>query len=64
MNVAFESSFARDLKCIRNQTLRQQVQNVIDEVKAATALAEIHSMRKMQGYTTFYRIRLGDYLLD
>ncbi len=61
MNVAFESSFARDLKRIKNRTLRQQVQNTIGLIKAATALTEIHSMKKMQGYTTFYRIRLGDY---
>lgn len=61
MNVAFESSFARDLKRIRNQASRQQVQNIINQVKAATALTEIHGMRKMQGYATFYRIRLGDY---
>lgn len=61
MNVTFESSFARDLKRIRNQALREQVQGVINKVKAAAALADIQGMRKMRGYATFYRIRLGDY---
>lgn len=61
MNVAFESSFARDLKRIKNQALREQVRNIIDQVKVATVLADIRDVKKMQGYATFYRIRLGDY---
>lgn len=61
MNVAFESSFARDLKRIKNQALREQVRNIIDQVKVATVLADIRDVKKMQGYATFYRTRLGDY---
>ncbi len=61
MNVAFESSFARDLKRIKNRTLLQRIQRTISQIKAATILTEIRSIKKMQGYATFYRIRLGDY---
>jgi mRNA interferase RelE/StbE len=61
VNIAFEASFARDLKRIKNKSLLQQVQHIIDQVKAAPALDDVSSLKKMQGYETFYRIRLGDY---
>ncbi len=61
MDVAFEASFARDLKRVRNKALLRQVQQIIAQVKAAPMLSEISSLKKMQGYETLYRIRLGDY---
>ncbi len=61
MNVAFEASFARDLKRIRNKAILRQVQQVIDQTKAAVTLSDVHNLKKMQGYETFYRIRLRDY---
>jgi mRNA interferase RelE/StbE len=61
MNVVFEASFARDLKRIRNKHLLQQVQKIIKRVKIAHTLNDIHNLKKMQGYDTFYRIRLRDY---
>jgi mRNA interferase RelE/StbE len=61
VKVAFEASFARDLKGIRDKTLLQRVEQVIAEVKTAAALNEIVHLSKMSGYATFYRLRLGDY---
>lgn len=61
MDVAFEASFARDLRRIREKRLRQRVKDVINEVKAASDLSEVRSLRKLQGWETYYRIRLGDY---
>ena len=61
MKVAFEASFARDLKRIKDQQLLRRVQQVIAEVKAAMELNDIRDLRKLQGYDTYYRIRLGDY---
>jgi len=61
VNAVFEASFARDLKHIKDKQLFRRVQQVIEEIKAATALSDIQNLKKMQGYDTFYRIRLGDY---
>jgi mRNA interferase RelE/StbE len=63
MDVVFEASFARDLKRIKSKSLLSQVQEVIDEIKAAALLSDVHNLKKMQGYETFYRIRLRDYRL-
>jgi mRNA interferase RelE/StbE len=61
VNIAFETSFARDLKRIKNKVLLRQVQQVVNQVKAAPGLSDIHNLKKMRGYGTFYRIRLKDY---
>jgi len=61
VKIAFEASFARDLKHIRNKQLLQQVQQVIENVKEAATIDTVRGLKKMQGYDTFYRLRLGDY---
>jgi mRNA interferase RelE/StbE len=61
LEVLFEASFARDLKRIRDKALLERIQTVIDEVKAAGEVDQVRSLKKLQGYETYYRIRLGDY---
>ena len=52
MEVFYESSFAKDLKRVRD---------VLEQVKAAQELGEISDLKKLQGYESYFRIRLGDY---
>ena len=61
MRIAFEASFARDLKRVNDKQLLRRVQQVIGEIKATTELSDIKRLSKLRGYDTFYRIRLGDY---
>lgn len=61
MKTAFEASFARDLKHIRDKQLLKRVQQVIEVTKEASTISDIVDLKKMQGHDTFYRIRLGDY---
>ena len=61
MKVAFEASFARDLKHVRDRRVLKQVQQVIEAVKAVPGIIAVQDLKKMQGYDTYYRIRLGDY---
>jgi mRNA interferase RelE/StbE len=61
VNIAFEASFARDLKRVRDKQLLQRVRQVIEAIKATPDLSALPELKKMQGYDTFYRIRLGDY---
>jgi mRNA interferase RelE/StbE len=52
MKVQFETSFARDLKKIRNKRLLKEVQEVIEEVKSAASTHDVADLKKMQGYDT------------
>ena len=61
MRIAFEASFARDLKRVKDKQLLRHVEQVIGEIKAATELSDIKRLSKLKGYDTFHRIRLGDY---
>ena len=63
MKTVFRSSFARDLRRIREASLRRRIQQAIEQIEMAETLGDIPTLTKMSGGGSFYRIRLGDYRL-
>lgn len=61
MKVLFEKSFGRDLKKIKDKRLLKQVQETIEQVETAVSLNDVFNVKKMQGFDTYYRIRVGEY---
>ena len=61
MKIKYESKFAKDLRSIRDTKLLAKIKEMIDECKVAENLTELKNIKKLQGYETFYRIRIGDY---
>jgi mRNA interferase RelE/StbE len=61
MNVLFEKSFGRDLKKVKDKQLLRQIQEVISQVETVSSLSDVSGLKKLQGYDTYYRIRVGDY---
>jgi mRNA interferase RelE/StbE len=61
VKVKFESKFAKDLRNIRDDKLLAKIKEIIIECKTAQSLNELKNVKKLQGYDTFYRIRIGDY---
>ncbi|HET9589860.1 MAG TPA: type II toxin-antitoxin system RelE/ParE family toxin [Anaerolineales bacterium] len=61
MEILFERSFERDLKKIRDKRLLEQVRNAIHEVEVATGLSEVTNLKKLRGFESYYRIKVGDY---
>ncbi len=49
------------MKKIKDKRLLKQVQKIIAQVESATSLAELQNVKKLEGYTTYYRIRVGEY---
>jgi mRNA interferase RelE/StbE len=63
MKVQFASKFSKDLRKIKDQKLLSQIKIVINECKLAQTLDDIKNLKKLKGYQTFYRIKIGDYRL-
>lgn len=61
MKTAFKKSFLKDLKKLRDKKLKQSIVEVIEQVEAATDLSGIKNLKKMEGFSIYYRIRIGDY---
>ncbi len=61
MEVRYEASFEKDLKSVGDKNLLKKIKKVIEEVKQADDSYSINNLKKLSGYDTFYRIRIGDY---
>jgi mRNA interferase RelE/StbE len=63
VKLEFRSSFAKDLKSIKDKALLQRVREIIEEVERAKSLIEISNVKKLKGRGDYYRIRIRDYRL-
>lgn len=63
MKVEFLAKFNRDLGKIHLKSVRKSLLNVILVVESAKDLSQIPNLKKLQGFRSAYRIRIGDYRL-
>ena len=64
MNLEYRSSFSRDLRRVRDSTIRDRVLMVIEELEAAPNITEtLRATRIKSDKGRYYRIRIGDYRL-
>lgn len=61
MNTEFRKSFEKDLNKIKDESLLQKIQAVIEEVENAENLLEVNNIKKLKADGDYYRIRIGDY---
>lgn len=61
MKVRFEAKFAKDLRNIKDGKLLAKVKELIIDCQNAESLIELSHVKKLQGYESFYRIRIGDF---
>lgn len=60
MNIDIHSSFVKDTKKLPSP-VKQKLADIIVQIKSANNLQEITNCKKLTGYKTAYRIRIGDY---
>jgi mRNA interferase RelE/StbE len=61
MKIEFLSKFNQDLNKIHLKSVRNSLLKVIELTQLAETLAEIPNLKKLQGFKSAYRIRIGDY---
>ena len=63
MNVLFSAKFNKDISKIVENDLSERVALVIEDLENAPKLSSVANVRKMSGYSGYFRIRIGDYRL-
>lgn len=63
MKILIEKSFVKDIDKIRDKKLLKNLNKLIAELEKAKSIYEIPNIKRIKGYNTFFRIRIGDYRL-
>ncbi|MYI81972.1 MAG: type II toxin-antitoxin system RelE/ParE family toxin [Chloroflexi bacterium] len=63
MEVRYAASFTRDLRRVRDAALRNRVERLISDIKAAPTITAIGGAARLRGSGRYYRFRIGDYRL-
>jgi len=60
MNIKISKEFEKSARKLSGK-YKESLKNVILEIRAAKSVVDIGNCRKLVGYNSIYRIRLGDY---
>lgn len=61
MNLKFDKSFLKSIEKIKDASLKQKIASAIDEAELANDLHDLKQLKKLRGYKSYYRIKIGDY---
>ena len=61
MKTEFKKSFLKELKKLKNRSLRNAIADCIVQVESAESITQIKNLKKLTRYDIYYRIRVGDY---
>lgn len=61
MQVEFLSKFLKDLDSINQKSVRLNIAKLIEQAEASDGLSDIPNLKKLVGFKSAYRVRIGDY---
>lgn len=61
MEVVFLRSFIQDFKGIQEVAVRRKVERAVKQLQEARTLRDVRHLKKLEGSTSAYRIRVGDH---
>ncbi|MGN5955441.1 type II toxin-antitoxin system RelE family toxin [Sphingobacterium lactis] len=61
MNIIYLRSFVNDIKKIKDKALKAKIKDFIIQLESAETLSDIAGISKIQGFSTAYRYRIGDF---
>lgn len=59
MKTEFRKSFIKDINKIKDVRLKKPIAACIEDVESAKDISQIKNLKKLSGYTIYYRIRIG-----
>ncbi len=64
MKVSYSKQIYKDLeKIVNDKKIIKSIFKALDKIKAANSINELPNVKKIKGYTHYYRIKIGDYRL-
>jgi mRNA interferase RelE/StbE len=63
VKIRIDKSFDKDVERIKDKKILKKLQSLISEMEQAETTQSLTSLKKIEGYQTFYRIKMGDYRL-
>ena len=64
MRILYTKSFDRDIGDVKNNPeMKKRLLEVIGRLGEVESLDEVHGIKKIEGYESYYRLRIGDYRL-
>jgi mRNA interferase RelE/StbE len=61
MKIAFKNSFLKALNKLKDKSLKENIFEAILVAEEAETLDVIPNLKKLKGYTVYFRMRIGDY---
>jgi mRNA-degrading endonuclease RelE of RelBE toxin-antitoxin system len=62
LNIEYSERFLKDLKKLRNNKIYNQIKELcFEKLPAFENLSSIKNLKKIQGHTNYYRIRIGNH---
>jgi len=64
LKVLYAKALLKDLEAVsRNTGVKKKLSKLIETLKAIDTLDGIRHIKKIEGYDSYYRLRIGDYRL-
>lgn len=61
MNVEYLDKFYKDIDKISSKIVKKKIIELIQHIENSSDISQISNVKKLVGFTTAYRIRIGDY---
>ena len=61
MKVSFDKSFIKAIVKIKNPLVLKRIENIIYCLESAESIENVSNIKKLIGYTSYYRIKMGVY---
>jgi len=61
MKVEFDKSFERSLGKIHDPRILHRLERIIIHLEISSSLAQEPNIKKLSGYSNYFRLRIGDY---
>jgi mRNA interferase RelE/StbE len=61
MIVEFDKSFSKSIIRLKDKSISQKLEELIINLESRNSLSVIPNLKKLSGFHSYYRIRIGDY---